>query len=370
MPLRLDLSDAIVKLRLDLISELDRIYRVDSFLEVSDAAESIDSFLQGYVVEVVADHAPVVWKNGRAIPERKLVLIDAHTYEIRVGESVSERDVVEVSLVRHTGQQPPAGWKTRRREIALEQGGRYRKARLLLPYGLPAASDYFAVMTSEVFSIGYRWLREKILGIVGRHQLELSRALYSRFRMLVPNPKLQSGFWFSIGSKDGAYYLVDSRVAEAAIRTIDATGSHFGSGSLRLATSMLSAIFPEEDTFSGKAFRARLDELSGDLPTADYARDLSLATEAEIAAYGSEAVTVFPVVASGIPYLIASFPTEKKDALLPILRKNRSAFETDFLNSRDPLRTFAKSLTRTSRGLDLGKLGELFGGMLKSYLSP
>jgi hypothetical protein len=104
-----------------------------------------------------------------------------------------------------------------------------------------------------------------------------------------------------------------------------------------------------------------------ELPNANYAKTLSIVSEAEIAIYGSDIVVVYPLVET-MPYLVAVFPKDKRDNIVPFLEQHRADFSEAFLRSRDRLKNFVKSLLAPRQSIDYGKLGEFLSGLAKPFI--
>jgi hypothetical protein len=363
-----EFEDVLSTIETALISELDKAYQGNSLPEVAIAAACLDSFLCTLILEMLGEYATFIWPDARVVGDRNILQIGDSTYEIRISEHILQYDVIEIGLARR-GFAIVGSEEVRSEDLLLDGSGRYKKVTWSLPTSVRMERDRAFHLVGEILQIGYRWLRQKLLRTVSRHQKGLGDELYRLLRMLAPNEDLVDGVWFAVGAREGGFYLLDMQAADVALNVIDQSRAPLGEGSARLVAEFISALFPEELTFAGKAVRDKIKLIEADLPKANYAKSLSMVNDAEIAIYGSKVVVVYTIVSTGLPYLVAVFAQEKRDQLVPFFEQHSHTFAEIFLRSRDQLRWFIRSLMIPGRSLEVGKIGEFVGGLIKGLNS-
>lgn len=363
-----DFQDLLAGLGASLVAELEQIYCPRDLPAIVIAATFIDSFLRDKVVDLLLENADYIWPGAKERADRDILQIGEYDYEIRISENILQYDLIEIAVLQR-GILQPIATGTWSEELPLSGSGRYTKLKCFFPDSMSMQHNRACSLITTVFEIGYRWLREALLKTVSQHQKLLADDLYSLVRTFAPNEELIDGLWFAVGAKEGGFYVLDTRAAETALRIVGRSQASLSEGSSRLVAEFVSALFPEEQTFAGTAIRNRLSHIIAELPKASYAKTLSMVSEAEIAIYASDVVIVYPVVET-MPYLVAVFPKEKRDSIIPFLEQHRADFSRAFLRSRDRLKTFAKSLLAPRQTLDFGKIGEFLGGLAKPYIMP
>ena len=361
-----DFQDILAALDISLIAELERNWKLETLPDVALAAAYLDSILRDKALQVLVRNGHLIWPNAQTFPDRDVLQIEDAIYEIRVAESILQFDILEIAVVPR-GITEDAIASFRSESLTLEGGGRYKTIKWHIPNQIVMEQSRAFALVTEIFGIGYRWFKEALLQMVSQHQKQLADDLYGLLRTLVPNTELMDGVWFAVGATEGGFYLLDVRATESAFNILGRSRAPLAEAPSRLLAEFVSALFPEEQTFASRAIREKLSLLVADIPKGSYAEKLSMVSEAEMAIYGSNIAIVYPIVATGMPYLVAVFPKEKRDSLVPFLEQHKEVFAEKFLRSRDRLKHFIKSLTSPRRHLEVGKVGELIGGILKSY---
>ncbi|MBN1359898.1 MAG: hypothetical protein JW993_04870 [Sedimentisphaerales bacterium] len=355
---------SIARLSAVLGSQLGEIMDVRCLKSLAAAAESIDGHLCAFLENTLMIYPQLLFEGSAHNALRNAVQRGNSLYRPRVRESALEPGVVEVALLKVSGRPP------RNRpdpiDVTLEGHGRLHIARLWLPPNARVNQDTFSDLTASLFRTGYVWLEERIRDVINKPELSIGSALYAHLRSNMCD-ELLTQVWFGCGHSGRGVFLVDSRFGMDALSLINRGAPKAGESPLCLLLAFLGCDIPVEKTFGTIAI-TQDSCLDFSLASANYRTDLPLLVRAQIAMCAGEGISVLPICRDGRTYLIASFPTREKVAILPILQDQRAELARLHKGTRRLIRKFQRQFVRPA-GLSLvDTLGAFSGSFLASWM--
>lgn len=351
-------------LKARVIADLDTLPRLEIIPHIIQTAASIEGHLRCVLRDEIGICSPTVIPGAEYHVQTGEIRIGGCAYQARVGEDTRDSTILEVALVG-TENTAASKWKTKR--FLLPGHGRYRKAVMYLPSGVPVNCDFFAAITEAIFATGYFWLEERFRSVLSHPEVSIGVDLYSYLRPIVASDDLLNSLWFGCAIKGHGVYLLDPTVAMAALDIVSPRLPKARSGELQLVAEFLGCDIPAEKTFGTIATQA--DQcLDFNLQNAQYKEDLPLLVQVQIKIYGEAAISVFPIVSNRAGYLSASFPASKKGDLLPVLAQHRQELARRYVESGRTLKRLTELICGPKRRLDLvSLLGRFTGACMKEY---
>lgn len=181
--------------------------------------------------------------------------------------------------------------------------------------------------------------------------------------MIVPDDNLLGRLWLVSASDDNCCYLVDDRVATAALARLRPKAAIVGRSAIRILSEFFVSAVPFGDTHSSHAV-AENRCIDVDLSKSKYARDNALLAMSEIAFYGSPRISILPIVRAGRAYLFAVFPTADRSVFEPVLSHHLDDLIGEFDRMRGALVSLRRVLKESRSGLLSASAGEFAGGLL------
>ena len=299
-------------------------------------------------------------------PGEMVVDADGVTYEIRVVEQPDNPSRLGVAIVPHTfGSSLP---KLARREVKTPSLLRTQAATVHLPPQLMVYQDEVASVASDMISASSTWFERRLMSSLKIAETDVISSLYTYFRSLLPTGLQATPIWFSAASRRHGHYVLDPGVAAGMLPDLVASADTLSSAPAACVAAFLNAAVPVEQTFAVEVVKSGAC-LDIDFKLARYKENLTALQLSEIAVFGGTAASAFPIYSDGSTYLIAAFPTQLKDQLLPILENAKGELARRFVQARSPIdRAFRRLVMRGAR-LSPSDLGEFTGALLASAAS-
>lgn len=354
---------SIGELSVILTCRLGEIMDVRCLKSLAVAAESIDGHLCAFLESALMTY-PQLWLEGSEHNTlRNAVQRDNSLYVPRVRESALEPGVVDVALIKVSGR--PSKRRGNPIDLKLAGHGRLHRARLWLPPNARLNQPAFGDLTASLFRTGYLWLEERIRDVINKPELSIGSTLYAKLRPHMRD-ELLAQVWFGCGRSGRGVFLLDSRFGMETLSLINHQAPRAGASSLVLLLAFLGCDMPVEETFGTIAI-TQDSCLDFSLTSANYRTDLPLLVRAQIAMCAGEGISVLPIHSDSRGYLITSFPTREKMAILPILEHQRPELARLYKGTRSLLRRFRHELERTGGSFSADVLGSFFGSLLASW---
>jgi hypothetical protein len=299
-------------------------------------------------------------------PGEMVVDAEGVTYEIRVAERPDNPSRLGVAVVPYTfGNSLP---KLHQHEIKTPSLLRTQAATVHLPSKLIAYQDEVVSVASDMILAGSTWFEGRLMSSLRIAETDVISSLYTYFRSLLPTPLQATPIWFSAASRRHGHYVLDPGVVAGMLPDLVASADTLSSAPASCVAAFLNAAVPVEQTFAVEVVKAGVC-LDIDFKLARYKDNLTALQLSEIAIFGGTAASAFPIYTDGSTYLIAAFPTELKDELLPILESAKTELARRFVQARSPIdRAFRRLVMRGAR-LSPSDLGEFTGALLASVAS-
>lgn len=360
----------IEQIRSRLLSELRRTLEPLALVDLAAVTEAQDELLRLYLEETIIANCARIFAQAEWLSnDRRMLLNDAH-YELIVRESVPLHDTIEVWLIqRDPGSRPT---RPRPHHLNWNTAGKYAKALLYIAPEIKAEPNILAELVAAVFSTGYAWYHEQLHILLGDEKLTAKR-LYSFLRTIMPDERVLERVWLVSADADYGCYLVDERLATAALDRVRPKASELGKSAIRILSEFVTSTLPFELTHSRAAVSLNKC-VDVNLDDSRYSREKALFMAGEIVLYGSPWISIFPILRSGNAFLLAVFPTADRMYLEPILSNHQQELSAEFEHFRSSLVRLLATLRAQRRGLLTSRIGELtgsiLGGLLKALGNP
>ena len=355
-------TDLIEQTKIRLVEGLGEIFDPITVPDLSWVAEGLEGFLRQQVTMALLENLNAVVPGARLLMHSGSIVLGDRQYRFGIGDDIHRPDMLPVAFVQlNVGKSPR---KPKGADIRLKGCGQYRLARLYVPSELTIDQDLLLRLIQAIFVTGYAWLEQKTLSLARTASEGLVEALYGIVRPLIPDEDLLRDFCFSTISEERGFYLLDQDSVACTLGVMAKGDCSPDYSPIRLVAELLSnsLSFPE---MHARFAIQKQDCYDADLRASEYEEHQDLFVKAELATYTSESFSLYPIVYTGSVFLMASFRTKNKAAILPMLRAQREKLASAFESSRSHIRRLLKGVYATRSRFEYGKLGELLGGFTK-----
>jgi hypothetical protein len=307
--------------------------------DLPKTAEAVEAETRSQIAEAARSICFPVEQPLRRVPE-----LDGVPYEIMVSGYPDDPASLGVAVVpRIVGRAPP---KLSRLRIKTPSLLRTQSAFVRLPVQLRHHEEAIATATSSLVSAGSTWFERRLLSSIRLDEADVISSLYTYFRSLLP-PALQTvPVWFGTQHRGQSHYILDPEVAEDALAGFVASASSLASAPGACMADFLNATIPLEEAFASQVVKEN-QGLDFEFSKARYSRDRSSVQLAEIAMYGGNCLSLFPICIEADTHLLAAFPTKFKPALLPVFEAAKPELTKRFHRARSKLdRAYRRMVAR------------------------
>lgn len=334
--------------RSELVVRLRGAYNIETIPDLTACAQTIESYLCSFVCEKLSEASPVLIPGSTASTIFPEIELNGHSYAIRTGEDARDKSVLQVALVPCHREASPR--KPRFKQFKLSGYGQYRKAAIALPTELNADHGNLAALVSAIFQTGYTWLEQEAARIFNNPELALGTEIYRHIRSVIPNETLTQNIWIGCGIKQHGMYLVDLGAARSAMSIIGKSRHFVGQNAVELMGELLGVELPIDEMFSTVAVRegkcTRFD-----LSRSKYKDRLPRLSRTELALYGEDWLSIFPIFRSSRDFLVVGFPSRLEGEILPPIMANRDQLARLFEQSRNRFTKLLRMI-RVRTGVD------------------
>ncbi|HEX8481114.1 MAG TPA: hypothetical protein VF650_04350 [Allosphingosinicella sp.] len=299
-------------------------------------------------------------------PIERVVDFEGMAYEIRVAEPPENPSRLGVAIVPRVFGSSPA--RLFHKEIKTRSSLRTQALTVHLPSQLLEHQEEIASITSDMIGVASTWFECRLRSSLKVAEADVIASLYTYFRSQLPAGLQSMPIWFSAASRKRGYYVLDPNLAEAALHDLVGAAPSLSSGPAACLADFLSAAVPIDEAFGLEVARAGMC-LDIDFRDAKYKKNLTALQLSEMAVFGGNAASAFPIYSRGDTYLIAAFPTQLRDILLPILELSKDELAQRFITARSRIDRVFKKLVNHGSRLSPADLGEFTGTLLGSLVS-
>jgi hypothetical protein len=358
-------SEYIAGLKTHLVKEIDKIFVHMKLTDLATLAESFEDFLRGYTLTTIRETCATLVVGAKENPSSLLFVYSGIEFEIIVAEEIVRSEVLQLVFIRRDTRTHSR--RLRSHTLRIHGYGRYQKIQILYSSEIPLNLEILSEIALAIFETGYKWLEGAVVSVVANAEIDLSKALYSFVRTVFKEPELLRHFWFVSVTKGQGIYLFDEDAAANALTIASLKAAPLGISPLSLTSEILTCLLPYELIATREAVSSG-SCINIDLTQSKYLETDSPLATAEIVMYGSEVISVFPIVRHGNAFLVAVFPTQNRYILEREITLYQDELARRFHYFQNHLERSIAALKSVSQKWSYGKVGELLGGIAKSFL--
>jgi hypothetical protein len=218
----------------------------------------------------------------------------------------------------------------------------------------------------RIYSMSYAWLEEEFFRNIKELEEGFSEALYSHLRIALSasgKKELASKVWFSIFSEKNGYYAIDGSAIRQILNTLKGRKYISDQSPLGHIVELLGLSMPYNKSLSQFAItNSKYHEFS--LKKAAYISDMKGVFKTEEQMVEGGAYAIFPLGAIGDRRLVAAFPSNLRDDLLPIFEENAKKFGEIYASETKNLKRHITKIQSSFKKMDYTELGGLIGGII------
>ncbi len=346
------------------LANLDADVQLSSKHDIVDIADKIENKIPEIIRSTILNCANFI-HNNTATKTNKLYsfVINEKHYEIVVQKDIINSTIFNVAFVNRDFKMSNLNYIEK--DYKLIDCGQFETLKLFIPNRTAIDTDFIHEIVQVIFSSCYNWLQQKIYELTKENCIAAS-SLYSYIRKISTIDEHWKNIWFFTIKDDIAFYLIDKSVLENGIKQNQTISKQVDRSPLRLVSEILIMKLPIHESNAKKAL------LLGkciDLVIEDsiYAEKRALLTAAEIGLYGSNSVSIFPVMNEGNNLLLAAFPTKYRKDIEPVLELHKENIQEQFRYFNSKILSVWNKLKSRNREIQYGPIGEFFGGVLKAF---
>ena len=361
-------------MRLSMSAELDHIYgKIDpsEALEYIDAIENfIQSKIRHVLIHTILDLEPTAKQVGDIG-----VSINGCIVTVAIGyadiSSISSMGILVCDLAQRR--------RTHKFNIKFNGLGRYKAGILIISDILSKHSSAIQTVVKALYDEATTWVREFAYQKARELKNRVTDEMYRLLRILFSaNEALVDRIWLAIIRDKFGGYLFDEQAAKSTVELIRTKTEEMPYSVPRIFLGALTSLIPLDDMFSKYAL-ADGTSLRCDIGQAKYLSDKTMYAIAEElymeskSENASRILTIYPIVRDEQPFLLAAFPTEYENEIVPVLRDSSDVFRDATKKLRKSLKALDKRLISnpdisTTSVSPYGPLGELLGGVIKGII--
>jgi hypothetical protein len=359
-------SPTVESLKIDLIDTLNRLFRDCKIENLGDMIFGIDNILIENLKECMLQNACELFGADEPDHNTRIIKYSGITIEIVHAVNVPKDQTLVIGLlVRTLDDDIPR--KSRTLTVRLNGIGRYDQIRFEIPSFIENCDrDHLKLLGTELFSVGYNWMNERITAVIRAASEETNKSLYEYVRIMVQDKRALEGFLFSAAVKDQDFVILDDFAARSALVLAQKNAERLGRSAADLAVQMIVEIVPIKDSVIRDVANSN-HEVDIDLGRDDYYTSDGTFSESLRAVWGNM-ITCYPIVTDGNFLMVCFFMTRFKDYMVPILDAHRDRLrEIALENNRSILRNL-NVLSAFKKLSGAAKAGEFVGGLIAGYL--
>lgn len=350
-----------------LLSDLETIINIDTVNDIGLIAEKLDRELVRIVQDTFIEISPLCISNSqKVIGDIFSLIIDDKRFILIVQQALLNPSKIEIGIINRDFDLLITN--NVEKSFQLLDCGRFTELIIHFPESISQKVDtnFIKETTEAIMATAYSWLETKVINLLGENYI-VSQGIYDYLRTVFLNKSLVDEIWLFASFKDSGLYLIDRKIIEKVIKLLKPLSSKIGLSPIQILSEVLNKRLNFSDTGSFIVTQNNRTK-NFELNKLDYSDNNTLFTHAEILIFGENAVTGIPIESEGNHKLVAGIPVKYKNDIEPIILAHRDQIRNEFrlINSR--LARFSKSILNTKSNINIGKLGEFVGGIMKSFI--
>jgi hypothetical protein len=357
----------VIPYSLDLIKKLDSRNPSPSIHDLPDIAEDTENL----VVQQLAHALKKVCLPGSSEEDHNLITLDNRSYEIAVGSLPNDTSqigmsVAERAIDRSRHQSKPLIFK-------IPSSLRVQSVAIWLPENLKQHESELAAVATHLIRSASEWYEYQLMSSLARANDELISSLYHLLYALLPENIGTSRIWLATTTKGYGHYLLEPSVISTTLKDSSQRAVNLGQGPGALLSRFLNATVPLEQTWGLEAAKEnRCIDLN--FESSKYRADQADLFRAELAVFGGAAACIYPICFEGETFLIAVFPIEIKNVLIPILELSAADLNSRFQEARSRIQKIYRQINLNGvtgeRAIVAARCAGAFAGELLNSLLP
>jgi len=338
--------------------------------QLSEFTELIELRIKEKVKEVAINYLSENIREIKLINDGNKFILNGITYQIIIGErDILEPEKICIAILELNPKF--IGTNRVKLNFKIDGIGKYTKGELIVSTISNIFIDQLSSLIIAVYKTSYNWLfeffRKKLLEL----ETELSIELYSYLRNIlssIENRSANEYILFLVKNEDKAFTIVDRISGEKSILKIKE--NHFKGlfSPAQLYSHFLTTIIPFG--VSNMKLAISLGNcVDVDIRKSKYFGDYPYFLVAMEKFWKSQFVSFFPIFRDGEKFLVAAFPSQMKEEILPILISHTPKLADIFNRHKNRARSVYRQLVNKTRDFRLARIsGEFVGGVLKALL--
>jgi hypothetical protein len=357
----------IAGLQQGIIEDLSQNILLESISDVGLISEKLDRQLVSVIQNTLLETSPLIISNTqKSNGDIFSLIIDDKRYTLLAQQQILNPSKIEIGILNRDFDLLVV--QNVENKFPLESCGRFDELVIHYPNSLALKINFriIKLITETIISTSYKWLEQKVLHLIGSNFI-VSQGIYDYLRVIFLKKELVENIWLYASYNNTGLYIIDKPVIEKSLNSFEPLSKKIGLNPLQILTEILEKRLDFNDTASS-IVTTNDKTIDFELTKLDYSENNNLFTHAEIAIFGTNAVTGIPIEIEGNYRLVAGIPVNLKEEIEPILNAHREQLKIEYKLIYSRLARFSKSLSNTKTNVNMGKIGEFVGGMIKPFL--
>jgi len=353
----------IASIQAELIKEAEKLFGAIRVSDISFVAESFDDFLRNYIINILNKNCSTIISGSISCKSSSLIHYHYNNYSIDVINDPVNFDTLLITILRR--DIPKDLKKPRSKNIKIKHPSRFNRIKIIYSQEIPVSLGLVSDLAVTIIETGYRWLENAVLVAVSKIETIMAYDLYSYIRTVFQDNSLYKHFWFVSIIKGKIFYLYDELRVSAALSVASQKSASLGYSYCRLTAEMLTCRVPFELAATKEAI-AKGSCIDFILGKSKYRESEELLVVAQNIMAGTDSLSTFPIIREGSAFFAATFPTDNRQVIEPLLQQHQSELIKRFTYHQKKIEKILNSVKREVGTDAYRKLGEFLGGFIKS----
>jgi hypothetical protein len=342
------------------ISDEMQVFSKANLDDISNTSEAIENKLPHFVTQFTLQNISIILPKASTKPQKiPTIYFEGNPYQILIGNLIHDKSVMAITVQSPSNPTKRFSQKTER----LGLNGLLSKIVVKVQEGCPVNKEIIAKLAKVLVETTYEWIQKQLNQIIFKSSLH-SNYIYDQIALLMPNKKCMDYLWLvGLNEKNGSYIL-NSNIVRKSIDRISNQARDFNESPTQIIVTLLTTVLPFEETNSKIAINQD-DCININTRDSLYVDDENIFTLAEIALFGTENISIYPIVREGNTYFLAVFPTNQRKEIELVLDENEKRLNREFnLFSSKYKRLKATYMRSKFAQADHGARGAFWGGFV------
>lgn len=353
----------IINIQKNLLENIEQRFNSKTeFSEIAQLSESMDRYIEEFLVECIFEHHQYIFGAVKINKKDYCINKGGVYYNVAICTDIGDSNSIVLKILARDEKGKALKYKTL--PVLFDHFGRYQKMRIL--YNIDCDTNNMASIIKNIYDTTYKWfLNEKLKAMLDNEKISMTKEIYSRIKLLIPHEDIWPKVWFGAVSKEEGVYLLDHDNVTRSLITLRQKSSIISANPFKLVSEFINTVLPYAKMMAKEAINSHNESLDVDLTNALYHDEKNTYTLSEIGIYGSNSITIYPLIKQGSLLLIACFPTEHKAVVLPILKSNRQLLADNFISSSSKINRALKILKNIKIKLPISPIVEACAAFCK-----